>query len=190
MHIIQSALRHAVDSTMNADFAYFIANPLTNHRGIGVDRLVKTRHRSSKKDVYVRRLFPISDIEFDQTIKIERLRLCTRAYSNSKVTDDSNILFQLNGREKFGRICSIITVDKGESLLFVAYLPNVLPVTCTIRDAEKHCFPGVHTSIRMDWSFVMIDVIGFVEKCVFFDRLDGQCLLFRSPTLAHYSWLR
>lgn len=187
LNIIQCALRHAVDPTMNADFAYFITNRLTNHRRIGVDRLVQTRHRSSTEDLYVRRLFPNSEIEFYQTVNIGRLRLCTRAYCNSKITDDSNILFRLNGSEKFGRIRSIITVDKGEPLLVVAYLPDVSPVTCTISGAENHRFPGIQISTRMDWSFVMIDVSDFVEKSVFYDSLDGRCFFFRFPTLTHCS---
>ena len=187
LHIIQHALRHSIDPTMNTDFAYFIATRLTDYRRIKDNRLMQVHHRSRTGDVYVRRLFPDSKIDYYQTINIGRLRLCTRSYANAKITDDSNIIFRLNGNEKFGRIRTIITVNKGEPLLFVAHLPNVSPITYSLNDVENHLFTGIQISSGMDWSFAIVEIKDFVEKSVFYDSCDGRCSFFRFPTLTHCS---
>ena len=187
LHIIQHALRHSIDPTMNADLAYFVESRLTDRRRSKVNKHVQTHHKLRIEDASVRRLFPHALIDYYQTLNLGRVRLRTRSYSHTKIADDSNIVFRLNGNEKFGRIRAIITVDGGEPLLFVAHLPNVLPLVCRIDTSETFTYPAIQTGLDLQWSFVLIDVYDFVEKSVFFESPHSCCSFSRFPNLTHCS---
>jgi hypothetical protein len=133
-------------------------------------------------------LFPHADIKFYQALNIGHMRLCTRAYSNAKIADDSNIVFRLNGNENFERIRSIFTVEDGEPLmLFVAHLSRVSPLVCAIDELENFTYTRIQISSDMNWSYVLIQAKDFIEKSVLYESRNGQCFFFRFPNLIHCS---
>ena len=187
LHMIQHALRHSTDPTMNTDLAHFVESRLTDRHRRKVSKHVQTHHKLRIEDASVRRLFPRALIDYYQTLYLGRVRLCTRSYSHVKIADDSNIVFRLNGHEKFGRIRAIITVDGGEPLLFVAHLSNVVPLVCRIDASETFNYPDIQIGLDQHWSFVLIDVDDFVEKSVLFENPDSCCSFFRFPNLTDCS---
>ena len=187
LHIIQYAIRHSLDRTMNTDLAYFIASRLTAPRHLKTTKHVYPHHKSKSEDTSVRLLFPKSHIVYYQTLRIGNLRLSTRSYSNGKIADDSNIIFRLNGNENFGRIRAIITVDGREPLVFVAHLSNCLSLVYPIDDLENLSYDNIQNSSQLHWSFVLIEVNDIVEKSVFYDCPSGRCTFFRFPNLTHCS---
>lgn len=187
LRIIQHPLRHSVDPTMNTELAYFVQSRLTDRRRSKFSKQVQTHHKVRTEDASVRRLFPHALINYYQTLNLGRVRLCTRSYSHEKIADDSNIVFRLNGNEKFGRIRAIVTVDGRQPLMFVAHLSNVLPLVCRIDTSETFSYPGIQTGLDLHWSFVLINIDDFVEKCVYFERSNSCCTFFRFPNLTHCS---
>ena len=93
LHIVQHALRHSNDRTMNTDLAYFVQNRLVDRRHIKAHNHMQLQHKSRVEDASVRRLFPLSNIAYYQSLNIGHIRLCTRSYSHAKYADDSNIIF-------------------------------------------------------------------------------------------------
>jgi hypothetical protein len=176
-----------MDPSMPIEMALFFASRLTGRLRIKSNKHMQAHHKATKEDPPVRVLFPHAHLEFYQTLTIGRLRLCTQLYSQSKVADDSNIVFSLNGNETFGRIRSIVSVDGGEPLLFVTHLRNVLPLVCPIDDVEDYAYTHIRISADQHWSFVLVEVKDFVEKSVFYRSPNGQCVFFRFPNLTHCS---
>ena len=187
LYITQCALRHSMDLSMPVDMALFFASLLTDHRRSKSNKHVQAHHKSTKEDPSVRILFPHAHVEFYQTLTIGRLRLCTQLYSHKKVADDSNIVFRLNGNETFGRIRSIVSVNSEEPLLFVTHLRNVSPLVCPIDDVEDYTYTQIRIGGDQHWSFVLVEVKDFVEKSVFYQSPNGQCVFLRFPNLTHCS---
>ena len=187
LQIIQCALRHSMDATMNSDLALFFTSRMTDRRRWKRGHRVEAHHLCNKEDTAVRLLFPHADIKFYQALNIGHIRLCTRSYSVTKIADDSNIIFRLNGSENFGRIRSILTVDDGEPLLFVAHLSRVSPLVCSIDEFEDFTYTRIQVSSDINWSYVLIEANDFVEKSVLYESLNGQCFFFRFPNLIHCS---
>ena len=187
LQIIQCALRHSMDPTMNSDLALFFTSRITDRRRWKRGHRVEAHHLCNREDSAVRLLFPHADIKFYQTLNIGHTRLCTRSYSNAKIADDSNIIFRLNGIENFGRIRSILTADDGEPLLFVAHLSRVSPLVCSIDELQDFTYTRIQVGSDMNWSYVLIEPKDFVEKSVLYESLNGQCFFFRFPNLTHCS---
>ena len=187
LQIIQCALRHSMDPTMNSEFALFFTSRMTDRRRWKFGRRVEAHHLCNKEDSAVRLLFPHADIKFYQALNIGHIRLCTRCYSSAKIADDSNIIFRLNDNETFGRIRSILTVDGGEPLLFVVHLSRVSPLACSIDEFENFTYTRIQVSSDMNWSYVLIEAKDFVEKSVLYESLNGHCFFFRFPNLTHCS---
>jgi hypothetical protein len=187
LHIIQYALRHSTDPTMNAGLSQCLRSYLSDRRDEKSNNRVQAHHIQKKEDACVRRLFPDSNIKYFQSLHIGRCRLSTRAYAHGKTTDDSNIVFNLNGNEQFGRIRSIIRVDSNEPLLFVAQLSDTLPLVCSIDDLEDHTYSRIQISSHNRWSFVLVEVKDFIEKSALYESPDGRCYFFRFPNLTHCS---
>jgi hypothetical protein len=164
---IQCALRHSADPTMNSDLAFFFISRITDHRWARPDRHVEAHHLCNKEDPAVRLLFPRAHIKFYQALNIGHIRLSTRSYSNAKVADDSNIIFLLTGTRKFGRIRSILTVDGGEPLMFVAHLAGVSSLICSIDESEDFTYDHIQISSDKNWSFVLVEVKDFIGKSAF-----------------------
>lgn len=148
LQIVQCALRHFTDPTMNSDLASFFASRITDHRRATTDRRVQAHHLCNKEDPAVRLLFPRAHINFYQAVHISHIRL--------------------NGNEKFGRIRSILAVDDGEPLWFVAHLSYVSSLICPINESEDLTYDHIQVSSDKKWSFVLVEAKDFIEKSVFF----------------------
>jgi hypothetical protein len=189
LHVLQHAKRHCMNRTINEDFAEFLSCNLI--RSPKLDRPKKKRlilkQKCFKEDSYVRRMFPAADLRFFQVLYLDELRLSIRSYSHGKTSDDSNILFRTNAIEKFGRIRSIVTVDDQQSILFVAYHPDALPLICPI-DAFSHfeC-NAIQVSSSSNWSYTLVDIDDFIEKTVFFENPDRHSCFFCFTNLTHSS---
>jgi len=187
LYVLQHAFRHSLDPTINTDFASFLSTRLLHSYRHLKNQNFKVKHQQKKEDPGVRRLFPGEKLEFYNTLHIDLLRLSTRSYSHNKTTDDSNILFLLNGNMSFGRIRSIFTVNGGEPLLFVAHLLHVSPLIYPLDRSSKFEYSGIHKASTTNWSFLLINIKDFVEKTVLFESPDRQHYFFRFPNLVHSS---
>lgn len=148
---------------------------------------IKLRHSSKCKDNLVLLYFPHSKIIFHNTLHFGRLRLSTRAYGDKKLSDDSNIIFMLNGDEYPGRIRSIFTIDGDGPYLLVAYLQSLDTFSCQVDINETFHYPYIRYTSNKNWTYIPIHVKDCVEKIVFFDNQKGIYYFFRFPTLEHCS---
>ncbi|CAF1528663.1 unnamed protein product [Adineta ricciae] len=186
--LYQHALRHAYVSSSKTNLAPFVQSHLSHLKNNDPKRkLIKVGHQNQREDSDVRHLFPQAKISFYNTLYIDHIRLTTRTYSDKKTCDDSNILFLFNGNKTFGRIRSILTVNDGEPLLFIAHSLNASPLICPLDGSENFEFAGVQTAPTTNWSFVLVNVEDFIEKVVIFERPDQSCCFFRFPNLVHSS---
>ena len=167
LNIFQHAIRHSNTSTVNTDLAAFLSSKLIpSHHFPNHEDLMT--HNFKKEDSAVRALFSQSNLQYFSILHIRGTRLTTRAYAHGKTSDDSNILFPLNGIESFGRIRSIFTVNGGSPILFVANLLNVTPLVYCIDSSTTYEYPGIQTASKHISSFVLVDVKDFIEKPTFF----------------------
>jgi len=187
LYLLQRALRHSLDPTIQTDFAAYLSTYLLHFNHHAKQQNFKLRHQHKKEDSAVRRFFPHATLSFYHTLHIDHLRLSTRSYSNKKAADDSNILFLLSGNKYFGRIRSIFTVDGGQPVLLVAYLLNASPLVCLLDGSAKFEYSGIQTALKPNWSSVLINVKDFIEKTVLFESPSCQCCFFRFPNLIHSS---
>jgi hypothetical protein len=100
---------------------------------------------------------------------------------------NSNIIFLLDGIEYPGKIRTIFTIDDGEPHLLVAYITNLIPLTCKIDEKDNFDCPDILFTTASIWNYVPIEVKDFVEKSVFFRSTGGVSHFFRYPTLDHCS---
>ena len=187
LHILRQAMHHSMDPTINIEFSTFLSSHLIQSYHFPKPKTLKLRHKCKKEDDAVRRLFPHSTLQFYNVLHIGRLRISTRSYSHGKTSDDSNVLFLSSGTERFGRICAIFRVDDGEPVLFIAYLLNATPMVCNIDDSPKYEFRGIQVSPKSLWSFVLVEIKGFIEKTVLFEHDNHSNYFFRFPNLVHSS---
>ena len=185
--LLQHALRHSLDPTIKRDFAVYLSRQFLHSDYHLKQQNFKVSHPHKKEDSGVRHLFPHATLDFYHTLHINHLRLSTRSYSNTKTTDDSNILFLLNGSKCFGRIHSIFTVDDKELLLIVAYLLNTSPLICPLDGSTKYEYSAIQTALSTNWTFVPVNVNDFIEKTVLFEGPNRQYCFFRFPNLVHSS---
>ena len=188
LHVLQNAKRHCMDPAMNPEFASFLAcnfiHPKTVRHSAGTRLLLK--NRCVNDDASVRLLFPSARLDFFKVLYLNDCRLCTSSYSHGKTTDDSNILFPLNGNERFGRIRAIFTINGGHPMLFVAHLGGGLPLVCALEQSHVE-FPGIRIASSTEWSYTLTDIDAFLEKTVYWEDLHGNSSFYRFPNLIHSS---
>ena len=188
LSVIQHAKRHLFDPLMNNSFrAYLRANSSVTLDPPQTDRTFVLRNQCSEEDADVRRLFPHDNIQFFNVLYLKKTRLCTLAYGRGKTTDDSNILFRLNGRNRFGRIRTIFRIDDDLPVLFVTNFVNGSPLICSLDNNHKMEYPDIQIAAAVNWSNVCIDIDDFVEKTTFYETSGQESCFCRFPTLIHSS---
>ena len=151
------------------------------------DKTSVLRNQCRKEDAGKRRLFPGRNIQFFNVLYLKKTRLCTRAQSHGKTTDDLNIMFRLNGYECFGWIRPIIRIDDDPPVLFVANFVNGFPLMSSIDDNNKMEYPEIQIAAIVNWSYVCIDINNFIEKTTFYETPRQESCFSRFPTLIHSS---
>ena len=189
LHVLQHAKRHSIDPTMNLTFASFLTSTFTHSQVVNLDgkKRLELKHLCKQEDSSVRLLFPSEQLQFFKVLHFDECRLCIRSYSHGKKSDDSNILFYLNGREQFGRIRAIFTVNGEHPLMYVAYFQDELPLICPIDTSNNLEFTGIQLSATTKWSYSLTDIDNFIEKTVFFESSDRKTSFYRFPNLTHSS---
>ena len=168
LNIFQHAIRHSNTSTVNTDLAAFLSSKLIPFHHFPNHEDLRVHHNCKKEDSAVRALFPQSNLQYFSVLHIRGTCLTTRAYAHGKTSDDSNILFPLNGIKSFCRIRSIFTVNGGSPIVFVANLLNVTPLVYCIDSSTTYEYPGIQMASKYISSFVLVDVKNFIEKPDFF----------------------
>ena len=146
---------------------------------------LKVRHLCSKEDDAARQLFPDANLQFYNTLYTGDSRFTTRSYSNVETTDDSIILFRLNGTDNFDRIRSIVVVNDASPILYVAHFQNVTPLVCPVDSSSKCVFNGIQTTGKLASTFIVIDVDNIIEKTVLFQNSTQSICVARFPNLVH-----
>jgi hypothetical protein len=188
LQLIQEAYCHLNNlDFMNTDFANYLSNRFTGYRVSHGSKNYRLGHAIKRDDSLVRLLFPLTQIKYYQTLHLGRVRLCTRAYAEGKVADDSNIIFALDHVQHPGKIRSIFTIDDGEPHLLVAYMTNLTSFTCEIDGKQNFVYHNILFSTTSNWNYVPIEVKAFVEKSIFFQSSRGVSYFLRQPTLDHGS---
>ena len=146
---------------MNKEFSAFLAQFKSFRAADLAERsLLVLKHRCKTLDSHVKRLFPNHDLQCYNVLYIGHVRLSTRSYSDGKTSDDSNILFHLNGSQHFGRIQSIFTTDTENPILFVAHLTDQKPLVCPLDDSHNVEFPAIQISTTTNWSYLCVEIDG------------------------------
>ena len=188
LNVLQHATRKSMDPMMNEEFSAFLLQ-LGNIRS--TDRVEKGRlvlkHKCEHPDPHIQLLFPNHDVQGYNVLFIDHVRLSTFAYSKGKTTDDSNILFRLNGDERFGRICSIFTMFGEQPTLFVAHLTDGSPLVCRLYDQRNIECSFIQTSPTTNWSYVCVEIHDFIEKTSFYESDERHSRFCRFPNLTHSS---
>ncbi|CAF1527503.1 unnamed protein product [Adineta ricciae] len=189
LHVLQHAKRHCMDPTMSSDFASFLFSTFFHSKLVDDSKRTRLllKHKCSKEDASVRLLFPSAQLDFFDVIYLDDCRLSTRSYSHGKTSDDSNILFRLNGTEQFGRIRAIFTLNRSQPMIFVAHFLNNSPLVCPLDQSQKIEFPGIQFSSSVRWSYILIDIDDFIEKTVYFESAGAGVSFCRFPNLTHSS---
>ena len=189
LHVLQHAKRHSMDRTMSTDFASFLSTRL---RGLNINnssnnQCLVLKHKCTQEDQCLRRIFPNAALDFYQVLYLGDTRLTIRSYSHRKTSDDSNILFRMNGSEKFGRIRSIVYVNGASPIFYVAHLRDGSPLVCPIDASSNFEFTMIQISPSTTWSYTLMNVDDFIEKTVFFESPDRRSCFYRFPNLCHSS---
>ncbi|CAF4450948.1 unnamed protein product [Rotaria socialis] len=187
LNTFRSACFHLQDSTINDDIRSYIEKLLYG-RGYYASSTytAKTIHSTGAVE-RISNLFSNQKLRFFSSYKIGRVRYTTVDYSNTKVVDDSAVLFQVNGEIHFGLINSIFTDDDDETLVEVWPLSNPKDFYILI-NGKKIDMPSIQEGkLEKNDNFYYVSACDIIEKCVYWRNKSNDFIFFRYPNLEESS---
>lgn len=186
LNMFRSSCFHLQDSTMNNKIKNYIESITYchNYRTLSTNE-IKTMHLTNAVD-RILNLFSNKNIRFFSSCKIGNVRFTTMNYSNSKMADDSAILFKQNDEIHFGLIISIFTDEQNDILLEIWPLSNSNIFRIFV-NGQHIDLVSIQEGKLEDNNFYYISINDIVEKCVYWRTEPDHFIFFRYPNLEESS---
>ncbi|CAM4767431.1 unnamed protein product [Rotaria magnacalcarata] len=187
LNMFRSACFHLQDSAINDEIRSYIEKILYG-RGYYASSTytAKTIHSTGAIE-RISKLFSNRKLRFFSSYKIGRVRYTTVDYSNTKVVDDSAVLFQVNDEIHFGLINSIFTDDDDETLVEIWPLSNPKDFYILI-NGKNIDMPSIQEGkLEKNDNFYYVSACDIIEKCVYWRNKSNDFIFFRYPNLEESS---
>ena len=186
LNIFRSACFHLQDPTMNHKIKSYIEKILYG-RGYYASSsdTVKTIHSPDTVD-RISNLFSNRNLSFFSSYKIGRVRYTTVDYSNTKVVDDSAVVFQLDHEVHFGLITSIFTDDDDddkETLVELWPLSNQRNLNVLFNGNSIDMSSIQEGKLENNNNYYYVSVNDIIEKCVYWRNRHNDFIFLRYPNL-------
>ncbi|CAF1522861.1 unnamed protein product [Adineta ricciae] len=185
LHYLQAGIVHLKQSSLDVSLENFISTELyytAEKPHYGIRLLHETNLHHDLSSMY----FPQALIKTFHVLYIGHVRISTIQYADGKKSDDSSIIFRLNGRPTFGRVASIFTAETQQPLLLVNYFDKSQPLRCnlSVNGPEFHYnrILSVDTRTR---NTSLISTSDFMEKCVYLQPSNNFGHFYQFPTPRH-----
>lgn len=187
LQLLQYAHHHLSDPRIDACFKNHLLSIVSRQEGTNNDSN-STFRKTEKVDAFATVLFPQNKLTYFDRLMIRNRKLCTFSSAGSKSGDDSAVVFRLRNNLCMGRIRSIFTVMETDiNFLLIDYPTSFNNLTCQIDNNNYFRYSYIQTSSKRDSSTCLVQCFDVVEKCVFFERPNGDRYFMRFPTLQHCS---
>lgn len=204
-HSYKGTRRHAIEIMNNLMYlrdACFESMSIGMHKGIR-NLISSWLHISDlncdSSKIHVRVLHPVKiidrffnsiflgDIIYYSTAFIDGVRFTPSSYAQSKVSDDSSIIFKIGSVQSFGRIHRIFTVNDGDPMFHDDVPSKMVDFECaTTNNTYTYC--QIQTgSFRDEANCIFITATDIVEKCVSFEGTNKLCTFYRFLNLEECS---
>jgi hypothetical protein len=189
LNLLRDACYHLNHSQMNAECFALFSSWHSRQLAPSNNREMAVVHPTSRGDNKVSSVFPGQSVQFYTTFIIGHIRFTTTYYAKKFIADDSSVVFRSGHRAHFGRIQNVFTVDGGEPLFRIAYLPDSRssPFKCALSDNEDLQHFNIQSGSTSDFIHCIVSNEQIIEKCVYYEEANHFCTFFRFPSLMHSS---
>ena len=187
LNMFRSACFHLHDSTMDEQIRAFIEKvSFTRGYDTPSTNIVKLMHSLDTIN-RISNLFSNKNIRSFSSCKVGHVRYTSMDYSNSKVADDSAVLFKLNDEIHFGLISSIFADENDDILLEIWPLSNASHLR-VLTNSQQIDLPSIQEGkLENNNNFYYVSIDDIVEKCVYWRNKLNHAIFFRYPNLEESS---
>ncbi|CAF1478379.1 unnamed protein product [Adineta steineri] len=183
LNMFRYACIHLHDSTMNIKLKNYVEKMISG-RGYhaSIPNILRTMHRLP----FVNRIceiFSNRSLQFFSTCKIGHVRFTSLHYSNSKVADDSVVLFNVDNEQHFGLINSIFCDEDNEILFELWPLSNANVFSVSTRGRNINLPSIQEGTLDNNKNYYYISPTNIIEKCVYWKQRSRKVIVFRYPNL-------
>jgi hypothetical protein len=183
LNMFRNACLHLHDSTMNIELKNYVEKMISGHGyHASTSNIIRTMHRLPSID-RICNIFANPNLQFFSTCKIGHVRFTSLHYSNSKVADDSAVLFKVENEHHFGLINSIFS-DEDNEILFELWPLSYGNIFSVSTSGQSIHLPSIQEgTLENNKNYYYISPIDIIEKCVYWKQKSKKVIFFRYPNL-------